>query len=441
MSVAIKDVSTSEFTVVEVVSSEMTSVEASTSEEAEPQAGNTGPVAVIAGPKGDPFTYEDFTPEQLESLRGPEGPQGPQGIQGPEGPQGIQGERGYQGLQGEKGEQGIQGPKGDKGETGPQGQQGIKGDKGDTGLQGPEGPQGPRGLKGDTGSQGPQGIQGPVGPEGPQGIQGVQGPIGKTGEQGPEGKTGPQGPKGETGDSGVYIGATPPEGTRVWINPEGEPSDDYIPTPETAEIGQTVIVKSVDENGKPTEWEAADFPEGGGEVSWDDIPDKPFGKTLAYSNQIHVSNGKFKFELYPNGKYFASANVGAIGFVIGKSYRVKVSYMGITVYCEFEGVCFSNFGVPTISDGVNSCSFIIQTNTTTINCVPSNNADFEGVATSSMLFVNIYEGVETIKPIPAEYLPETVVMEAELEAKGYQTKEQVNALINTALGVIENGTY
>ena len=38
--------------------------------------------------------------------------------------------------------------------------------------------------------------------------------------------------------------------------------------------------------------------------------------------------------------------------------------------------------------------------------------------------------------VPAEYITET-----ELTAKGYQTEEQVNALINTALGVIENGTY
>ena len=30
---------------------------------------------------------------------------------------------------------------------------------------------------------------------------------------------------------------------------------------------------------------------------------------------------------------------------------------------------------------------------------------------------------------------------AEVEAKGYQTESQVNTLINTALGVIENGTY
>ena len=32
---------------------------------------------------------------------------------------------------------------------------------------------------------------------------------------------------------------------------------------EGAEVGQTIVVKAVDENSKPTEWECADFPEGG----------------------------------------------------------------------------------------------------------------------------------------------------------------------------------
>lgn len=27
---------------------------------------------------------------------------------------------------------------------------------------------------------------------------------------------------------------------------------DYIPVPSTAEVGQTIVVKAVDENGKPT---------------------------------------------------------------------------------------------------------------------------------------------------------------------------------------------
>ena len=126
-------------------------------------------IALTPGPKGDkgdPFTYADFTAEQLASLKG------------------------------EKGDRGEQGPKGDKGDQGPQGEQGPKGDTGDTGPKGDIGPQGP---KGEQGEQGPQGIQGEVGPKGdtgPQGLQGIQG------EQGPQGEQGIQGPKGDTGERG-----------------------------------------------------------------------------------------------------------------------------------------------------------------------------------------------------------------------------------------------
>jgi hypothetical protein len=34
---------------------------------------------------------------------------------------------------------------------------------------------------------------------------------------------------------------------------------DAIPAPATAQVGQTIVVKSVDENGKPTEWEAVNM--------------------------------------------------------------------------------------------------------------------------------------------------------------------------------------
>jgi hypothetical protein len=36
-----------------------------------------------------------------------------------------------------------------------------------------------------------------------------------------------------------------------------------IPAPEVATVGQTIVVKEVDENGKPTAWEAANFPGSG----------------------------------------------------------------------------------------------------------------------------------------------------------------------------------
>lgn len=61
--------------------------------------GDTGPQGP-AGLKGDAFTFEDFTTEQLASLKGP------------------------------KGDTGAQGPQGEKGDTGAQGPQGPKGDRG-----------------------------------------------------------------------------------------------------------------------------------------------------------------------------------------------------------------------------------------------------------------------------------------------------------------------
>lgn len=77
---------------------------------------------ILKGDKGDPFKYEDFTEEQLASLKG---------------------EKGDKGEQGEKGEPfrysdftqeqlaGLKGAKGDKGEQGKQGARGTKGDKGE----------------------------------------------------------------------------------------------------------------------------------------------------------------------------------------------------------------------------------------------------------------------------------------------------------------------
>lgn len=107
------------------------------------------------GDKGDPFTYDDFTAEQLSALKG---------------------EKGDTGTQGHKGDTGETGPQGPQGETGPQGEKGdpftyddftaeqlaaLKGEKGDTGPQGPQGETGPQGLKGDTGEQGQRGDPGP----------------------------------------------------------------------------------------------------------------------------------------------------------------------------------------------------------------------------------------------------------------------------------------
>ena len=208
------------------------------------------------GPKGDPFTYEDFTPEQLEALRGPKGdagPQGPKGDRGDAGPRGEagpagadgkagpQGERGADGrdgvscthswsgtvltvtsasgtssadLAGPRGEAGPQGPKGEKGDTGPAGPQGPKGDGIDIGGLTAEQLEALRGPKGDTGATGPQGPKGDTGATGPQGPKGEKGDTGPQGPKGEKGDTGPRGPAGAAGgdvDLSAYA-------TKQWVS-------------------------------------------------------------------------------------------------------------------------------------------------------------------------------------------------------------------------------
>ena len=120
------------------------------------------------GEKGDPFTYADFTPEQLESLRGP---RGDPGEQGPKGDKGDNGDpftyadftpEQLESLRGPRGDPGVQGPQGEPGTPGTPGSNGIscthswsgstltitsasgtssadlKGDKGDKGDPGPQ---------------------------------------------------------------------------------------------------------------------------------------------------------------------------------------------------------------------------------------------------------------------------------------------------------------
>lgn len=58
------------------------------------------------------------------------------------------------------------------------------------------------------------------------------------------------------------------DGKAVWVDVlSGLPTT--VPVIQSASVGQTVVVKAVDENGKPTEWEAADV---SGGVLWVTLP-------------------------------------------------------------------------------------------------------------------------------------------------------------------------
>lgn len=159
----------------------------------------------LRGEKGEPFTYANFTAEQLSALRGARGEPGPQG---PKGDPGSTGERGEQGLRGEMGPQGPQGSPGRDFQV--LGQYGsiqelsqavpapAPGDAYAVGAQPPysihiwdgtgsrwvdngpiQGPKGDKDDKGEAGERGPQGAQGPAGEQGPRGEKGEQGEQGR----------------------------------------------------------------------------------------------------------------------------------------------------------------------------------------------------------------------------------------------------------------------
>lgn len=90
----------------------------------------------LKGEKGDPFTYDDFTPEQLLALKGENGIDGKSAYQ-------IAVNNGFVGTEAEW----IASL---KGETGPIGPAGPQGQTGETGAIGPVGPQGEVGPKGDS---------------------------------------------------------------------------------------------------------------------------------------------------------------------------------------------------------------------------------------------------------------------------------------------------
>ena len=145
--------------------------------------------------------------------------------------------------------------KGDKGDPGPQGEQGPKGDTGETGPQGPQGEQGPQGIQGETGQQGP---------------------------------TGPAGADGKDGAGMDITGAT---------------------------VGQIAKIKAVDENGKPTEWEAADVGgwelitditliEDGGSANQFDVTMNDNGEDFEYRQCMVCLSGKV-IDGWPKGAYIA----------------------------------------------------------------------------------------------------------------------------------------
>ena len=126
----------------------------------------------------------------------------------------------------------------------------------------------------------------------------------------------------------------------VLLKTPSEVLDDIgaIHTPTTAEVGQAIMVKAVDENGKPTEWEAVD-----GRSDWSEndetasgyVKNRPFYEEVKFITEGDIIDDN---PILPEGKY-----------ELGKIYIVEVD--GVQHQLEFmstrtgEGYYYVGFNI------------------------------------------------------------------------------------------------
>lgn len=100
----------------------------------------------------------------------------------------------------------------------------------------------------------------------------------------------------------------------------------------TAEVGQTIIVKEVDANGKPTKWESADYQP---RTHW---CDETIGDLVPYTVFTPVLNEQLQMFVYP---------LPVFDFEAGKNYTVifdGVEYVGTASAGTFNGIPFISVG-------------------------------------------------------------------------------------------------
>ena len=191
-----------------------------------------------------------------------------------------------------------------------------------------------------------------------------------------------RGPVGPTGESGVYVGDTEPtdEEIRVWINPAGEASE-ALATKQYVDG----LIETIELTPGP---QGPIGPEG---------PQGPIGETGPQGEPgIQGPQG----EQGPQGPQGKTGEKGAQGV------QGPQGPQGIQGEQGPQGI-----QGPIGPQGEPGQNYILT------------EADKSEIA--GMVVVDT----------------STFATMAQVEAKGYQTEAEVNALINTALGVIENGTY
>lgn len=102
-----------------------------------------------------------------------------------------------------------------------------------------------------------------------------------------------------------------------------------ITAPTTAAVGQIIKVKSVDSTGKPTEWEAADLPSGGGGETWEKLVDTTLAEAVESVTYTFDNCKRIKVLIAPkiaNGEYVDGWKRFTINNVLYPTINGKLQY-------------------------------------------------------------------------------------------------------------------
>ena len=288
------------------------------------------------------------------------------------------------------------------------------------------------------------------GPKGDKGDTGEQGPAGKDGAPGKDGETGPQGPQGEPGADYVLTEADKQEiADMVEVTGGGGPAEVAVDGTTIKQKADGTLHSALNFNLVENDWGGYELNAWGGE------------------NTTAGGNGAFAFGHYAQASGYATAafNVatayGSGSFATGYFSQASGEYTFVTgEQTQANGadqVAMGKYNIPdytsaliigngTISERSNALTVDFDGNVWAANevtvgpdkkrLITADDVDFTGLATETYVQDAINQALVGGDVDLSEY-----AKTADIEAKGYQTADQVTALINEALGVIENGTY
>ena len=297
---------------------------------------------------------------------------------------------------------------------------------------------GPKGDKGDTGAQGPKGDTGETGPAGKDGAQGPSGPQGDPGKDGVDGKDYvlTEADKQEIADMVEVTGG----GGSAEVAVDGT----TIQQKEDGTLHGALKFSKVEHDWGSTDWNAwggdNTTSSGNGSFAFGHYAQANGYAAAAFNVAKANASGAFATG------YFSNAN-GQYSFATGEQTQANgKNQVTMGQYNEPDYTSALIIGNGDSSKRSNAFTVDFDGNAWAANeitvgpdkkkLITADEVDFTGLATETYVADAINQALVGDGADLSEY-----AKTADIEAKGYQTADQVTAAINEALGVIENGTY